>query len=144
MFRFLLLILRLGLMAFTVVIVILGIFYIMRTYTCNLARSSRIDIHHLEKRLTSDVFGQPYAINAITSAMKNYIKLERPTVSVILLLGSTGTGKTLTSSLIRDNFPVANSNSYFFSVPMHFNSFGLENDNVDILWDVASHIQVRV
>merc|ERR1712038_1835386 len=140
-FRFLLLIIRLGLMAFTVVIVILGIFYIMRTYTCNLARNSKIDINHLEKRLTSNVFGQHYAINAITSAIKSYDKLERPTVSVLLLLGSPGTGKTLTSSLIRDNFPVANSNSYFFSVPMHFNSYGLENDNVDILWDVASHIQ---
>ena len=142
-FRFLLFGLKFGLMAFTVLIVILGMFYIMRTYTCNLARSSKIDIPHLEKELTSNVFGQQYAIKSITSALETYDKLDDPTVSVLLFLGSTGTGKTFTSSLIRHNFPVANSNSYFFSVPMHFNSYGLQNGNVDILWDVASHIQVN-
>ena len=141
--RFLLLLLKFGLMAFTVLIIILGMFYIMRSYTCNLARSSKIDIPHLDKELKNNVFGQQYAISSITSALETYDKLDKPTVSVLLLLGSPGTGKTLTSSLIRQHFPVANSNSYFFSVPMHFNSYGLKNGNVDILWDVASHIQVN-
>ena len=144
LFRLIMLLLKIGLMAFTVVIVILGMFYMMRLYTCNLARSSKFDIPYLQKELNSKVFGQQYAINTITSAMETYDKIDSPTVLVMLLLGSTGTGKTLTSSLIRQNFPVTNSNSYFFSVPMHFNSYRQGNGNVDILWDVASHIQVNL
>ena len=102
-----------------------------------------MDIPFLRKQLGRKVFGQPYAIDAVTEAIdKVYENVDTAKVLVLLLVGSTGTGKTLTSSIIRQHFPVSSSNSYFFSVPMHFHSQA--PDGVDILWDVASHIQVII
>ena len=133
---------KLAIGAVTIILVFLGSFYIMRTYTCDLARDSKIDLPLLQKEFSENVFGQQFATQAISRAIETfYQNSDTQSVLVLLLLGSTGTGKTLTSSIIRQHFPIGNSNSYFFSVPMHFNNGG-DNNNVDILWDVASHIQV--
>ena len=137
--------LKFCMMAILIVLVILGSFYALRTYTCNLARDTKVNIPLLKQELSENVFGQQYAIKSITNSIKSFYEgTNGPSVLVLLLLGSTGTGKTLTSSLIRQHFPVASSNSYFFSVPMHFNYLVENNNNIDILWDVASHIQVSL
>ena len=54
-------------MAILIVLVILGSFYALRTYTCNLASDTNVNIPLLQQELSEKVFGQQYAIKEITN-----------------------------------------------------------------------------
>ena len=63
---------KLAIGAVTIILVFLGSFYIMRTYTCDLARDSKIDLPLLQKEFSENVFGQQFATQAISRAIETF------------------------------------------------------------------------
>ena len=102
-----------------------------------------MDVSTLDAVLKANVIGQNLAIREIVDALEEFYNLgpdSRSPVLVLYLLGWLGTGKTLTSSLLRSQFPVS-SNVHVFSVPVHF-AFGLATrNNLHVLDDLAEHVR---
>jgi hypothetical protein len=102
-----------------------------------------MDVSTLDAVLRANVIGQNLAIHEMVDALEDFYNLppdSRPPVLVLYLLGWLGTGKTLTSSLLRSQFPVS-SNVHVFSVPVHFASGLASRNNLHILDDLAEHVK---
>ena len=102
-----------------------------------------MDVSTLDAVLKANVIGQNLAIREIVDALEEFYNLgpdSRSPVLVLYLLGWLGTGKTLTSSLLRSQFPVS-SNVHVFSVPVHFASGLATRNNLHVLDDLAEHVR---
>ena len=111
-------------------------FFLWKTYRCESDRQLVYDIEGLRKSLKENLFGQNLARTEILEAMTRFVGPDGPAVSVLALTGWLGGGKTFTSSLIREHFPLP-ENLHTFSVPLHF----AENtDNFHFLADLTQHI----
>ena len=102
-----------------------------------------MDVSTLDAVLKANVIGQNLAIREIVDALEEFYNLgpdSRSPVLVLYLLGWLGTGKTLTSSLLRSQFPVS-SNVHVFSVPVHFASGLATRNNHQVLDDLAEHVR---
>jgi hypothetical protein len=95
-----------------------------------------LDASLLYEKLNASVFGQELATKVIVDAVGNFNQDHGHKLTVLLLLGWTGTGKSLATTIIKATFPVP-SNVYSFSVPLHLN----DKSNHVILEDVAMAIQ---
>ena len=102
----------------------------------------KIDISTLDAVLQANVIGQNLAVTQIVGALGNFYK--RPdssgSVLVLYLIGWIGTGKTMTSSLLKSQFPVS-SNVHVFNVPVHFASGLNSGNNFHILDDLSEHVK---
>ena len=102
-----------------------------------------MDVSTLDAVLKANVIGQNLAIREIVDALEEFYNLgpdSRSPVLVLYLLGWLGTGKTLTTSLLRSQFPVS-SNVHVFSVPVHFASGLATRNNLHVLDDLAEHVR---
>ena len=102
-----------------------------------------MDVSTLDAVLKANVIGQNLAIREIVDGLEEFYNLgpdSRSPVLVLYLLGWLGTGKTLTTSLLRSQFPVS-SNVHVFSVPVHFASGLATRNNLHVLDDLAEHVR---
>ncbi len=83
----------------------------------------KIDISTLDAVLKANIIGQHLAVREIVDALDNFYNRTPASGSVLVLylIGWLGTGKTMTSSLLKSQFPVS-SNVHIFNVPVHFTS----------------------
>jgi len=87
------------------------IFSIVREFQCNQRNNLPINPKLLEESLNKNLFGQPVAqleILEVVQEFSNQIKTSqsiKPLI-VLVLVGWTGTGKTLTSNLVAASFPI--------------------------------------
>ncbi|CAB4069021.1 TOR1 [Lepeophtheirus salmonis] len=88
----------------------------------------------LKKDLEDNLFGQHIAQSEILSAVT---QLNGGSVSVLIFMGSSGTGKTLATDILCHQFPVP-GNIHRFSAPFHFASSS--SSHFDTLDDLSHHI----
>ena len=102
-----------------------------------------MDVSTLDAVLKANIIGQNLALSEIVDSLQNFYQQpaeSQAPVLVLYLLGLVGTGKTLTTSLIRSQFPVS-SNVHVFSVPVHFASGSSTRSHLHILDDLAEHVK---
>jgi hypothetical protein len=102
-----------------------------------------MDVSTLDAVLKSNVIGQNLAVREIVDAIGDFYNRpadSQSSVLVLYLLGWLGTGKTLTTSLLKSQFPVS-SNVHVFSVPVHFASGLNSRNNLHVLDDLAEHVK---
>lgn len=123
------------LMGISLILLLLASFSSLRTLSCTLSRDQQINVKQVQEALHNSVFGQHLAIDTIVDALEDFTNSPN-NVMVLLLTGWLGTGKTLTSGLLRDHFPLP-ANVHEFNVPVHF----ADPTNFPVLDDVVSHIK---
>ena len=102
-----------------------------------------MDVSTLDAVLKANIIGQNLALSEIVDGLQNFYDRTAESnapVLVLYLLGLVGTGKTLTTSLIRSQFPVS-GNVHVFSVPVHFAAGSATRGNLHILDDLAEHVK---
>ena len=123
------------LMTVSCCLLLFGMFFIWRSFRCESDRHKAFDIPELTKTFEENVFGQHIAKEEITKDLIRFFE-GNESVLVMVLVGWLGGGKTFTTSLIKDHFPIP-ENVHSFAVPLHF---AMETDNFHFLDDLALHI----
>lgn len=97
------------------IVILFGIWVMLLTtynkWRCSSENSKSIDIETLASKLSSNLIGQHLASNLVVSHMKIFSESVENNVLVLLLIGMTGSGKTHTTNLISQMFPIQ-SNIY--------------------------------
>lgn len=103
-----------------------------RSYRCDSDRTKNLDMDLFQSRLSSQLFGQHLAEESIISALNDFVSSPH-SVNVLVLIGWLGVGKTYTTSLLKESFPLTD-NTHSFSVPLHF---AKNSDNYLFLDDLS-------
>ncbi|KAK4297450.1 hypothetical protein Pmani_030145 [Petrolisthes manimaculis] len=75
---------------------------IYREAVCNERRNTVLPIQELNNKLSEQVVGQELAIGLMVESIKVFVSSESVDPLLLWLVGSTGTGKTLTTSIIQN------------------------------------------
>lgn len=132
-------ILKFSLSASCCVLVCLALFVASRSISCRWNSHQEIELSTLEAVLKANLIGQQLAVKELVQALGQFYNRSPDsgsTVLVLYLLGWFGTGKTLTSTLLKSQFPIT-SNVHVFNVPVHF----APGVNFNILDDLAELIR---
>ena len=131
-----LLVLKVIMVALTCCVLLFLTFFLYRKYRCDGDRQTGLDIDGLAKTLEENLFGQHIAADQIVGVLRDFAESPGPSVHVLILTGWLGSGKTFTTSLIREAFPISD-NTHVFSVPVHF---AKDTRNLPILDDLSLHV----
>lgn len=102
-------------------------FLSLKNMLCTSNRELKFDLDSLATVLDENLFGQHIARQKILNSLQNLV-LSHHQVVVLLLLGWPGSGKTHTTTILKNHFPVP-QNVHSFSVPLHF-APNTQNHNV--------------
>ena len=118
---------------------LLAFLFSYRSWHCENEKRRSWDLDRLSADLIANVYGQDGSMAEIVDAIRGFllpVPSRSSAVSVLVLAGWLGGGKTFVSSIIRSAFPVA-ENVHVFSVPLHFSS----EASVGHLDDLSLHIR---
>ena len=115
---------------------LLAFLFAYRSWCCENDKLRSWDLNRLSADLVANVYGQDRSMSEVSDAIRGFLSTRSPAVSVLVLAGGLGNGKTFVSSIIRSAFPVV-KNVHHFSVPLHFSS----EASVGYLDDLALHIR---
>ncbi|KAK3879979.1 hypothetical protein Pcinc_015506 [Petrolisthes cinctipes] len=73
-----------------------------REAVCNERRNTVLPIQELNNKLSEQVVGQELAIGIMVESIKVFVSSESEDPLILWLVGSTGTGKTLTTSIMQN------------------------------------------
>ena len=99
-------------------LVLFAVFFAYRSYRCDSDRDRRFDLENIRVALNSRLVGQQKAKLEILSALEEFNRSAHA-VSVLVLVGWLGSGKTFAASILNEEFPIRD-NAHSFSVPLHF------------------------
>jgi len=83
---------------------------------CSSSNSEALNIELLATKLSSNLIGQPLAMEQVIHHMKTFSEHENKPVMVLLLVGMTGSGKTHTINQISQIFPIQSNVFYIHEI----------------------------
>ena len=107
--------LKMALMLMSLAFISLAVFSAYRSHTCSVARQSQPNVTLTRVTLEKQLFGQPEAVTKLIRDVEQFYTRDDKAM-VLLLSGSSGTGKSHTMDLLRLSFHVP-SNIHQLSWP---------------------------